>query len=78
MRACGRLKRNRRQAGDFGQIFFKIMHQLEHALAQLGRQKRVRTGKTGQRRHFFIDFRVVFHGAGSKRVHAGVNTEIPG
>lgn len=37
----------------------------------------MRTGKTGQRGDLFVDLGVVFHGAGTERIHARVHTEVP-
>jgi len=42
------------------------------------RQQRMGAGKSGNTHLPFVGFRVVLHGAGPKRVGAGVHPEVPG
>ena len=71
-----RLQGNAVHAGDDRQIFLQFMHQLQCALDGLDWLIRVDVGETVQTGGHLIDFRVVFHRAGSQRIKAVFHAEV--
>ena len=78
LRARRRLQRDRIHAGDLQQRGFKERHHFHCALRQRFRLIRMRPRQTFRARHEFVHARIVFHGAGSQRVHAVIDGVVPG
>ena len=72
-----RLEAHGRQSADLGKRFLQQVHQLKRTLgvSRIGRRMKLRV--TGQRRDPLVQARVVLHGAGTERVEAGVEVEVP-
>ncbi len=69
-------KRHARHAGEFRQPGRESRHHLQRALNGSLRLQRVKIGKARQPGHFFIEPRVVLHGAGAERVDAHIDRVI--
>ena len=76
MSARGRLKGDTRHAGDFGQVLFKFVYQLNDALNGRFRLQWVNTGETWQNGHIFVELGIILHGTGAKRVEASFHAEV--
>ena len=63
VRAGKRVEREFRHAADFGQGALQSPVSLKRTLSCLGGGVGVKRSHCGQRAHFFVDFRVVLHGA---------------
>ncbi len=55
---------------------FKFLQQTQNPLNRFLILKGMQKGKAGQSRNLFVDFWVVFHGAGAERVEMCVNTVV--
>jgi len=77
VRTGGRLEAARLKAGHGAQHLLGFVQHPQRALRIFGGEQRMRTGKAGQRGDLFVDLGVVFHGAGTERIHARVHTEVP-
>ena len=76
-----RLHGGLRKSEQFAEHAFGFIQHRQSALGQgrtvakLG-QQRMQSGKTGQTHHFLMQARIVFHGAGAKRVEIGVHAHV--
>jgi hypothetical protein len=72
-----RLEGGRFKAGYLGQEKLKLMEKPKFPLDRLGRQEGVGLDEAGQVGQSVVNFWVVFHGATTQWVGAGVDPEIP-
>ena len=78
VRAGGRLQRNARQSGDFGEMLLKFVNDFQRALRFCLGSERMQICKARDTRDLFIQARVVLHRARAERVHALIDRIIPG
>ena len=78
LRAGRGLQRHRIHPGNFGEGRFQARHHFHGALRQRLGLIRMRPRQAFDARYQFIDPRVVFHGAGTQRVHAVIDGVVPG
>ncbi len=71
-----RLQGHRIHAGDFRQVLFQFVGQLQGPLGALFRGQGMEPGKTGQPAHRLIDLGVVLHGTGPQGVKAVVHAVV--
>src|SRR5262245_15122156 len=74
----GWLKRDRIHAGDFSQTIGGGLQDFKIPLYHGFRHQRMTAGNPIKASNPLVNPRVVFHGAGTQRVHSGVNAVIPG
>ena len=77
LRTGGGLERNGVHAGDFEKTFFKQAQDFQAALRELLRLIRMFGGDAIEAGDKFVDTRIVFHGAGAKRIHAEIDGVVP-
>ena len=78
MRTGSRLQGYGRQTDNGCDCLLQLPHQLQGALNLFFRLVWVQLAEAGQGRHSVVDLGVIFHGAGSKWVHAEIDRIIPG
>src|SRR5436305_9523852 len=76
MGASRRLKGDARHAGDFGQVLFNFIEQLNGTLNGSFRLQGVNMGEAWQGSHIFIQLGIILHGTGAKRVEASIHAEV--
>jgi hypothetical protein len=74
---CG-LQRHSRQTGDFRELLLQLINHLKRALRVFFISQGMQICKAGDAGHAFIKTRVVFHRAGTQRVHAEIDRIVPG
>ena len=67
---------HRRCAGELAQPVPELGQKRERARNRRERLQRMDVGKAGKPRHLLIEARVVLHGAGAERKHAGVDAVV--
>jgi len=75
MRAGRRIERERRHPENRGQRAFEIVHHMERALREFVGCVGMEILETRQRRHRFVNARVVLHRARAQRIEAEIDRE---
>ena len=73
----GRLESHGVHAGDLPQQLSRFVEHLQTSLHRLLRLKGVNLGKPGQGCHIFVNFGIVFHGAGAQGIESVVDPVDP-
>src|SRR5689334_14412017 len=77
VRARGRLQRDAREAGDFGETFLQLVYHLQCALNVGFIRERMKVREAGDARDALVEARVVLHRARAEWIHADVDRVVP-
>ena len=70
------IEREFAQSGEGAEHLLKVVVEVEHGLAGIGRLQRMLTGKSPKGSQFLVDDRIVFHGATAQWIESVVHAEI--